>query len=116
VPRLIRDGKFLRPTLGIQAAPVELLAKLGLGKGVPIVGVVRGGPADHAGLQPFERDGRGGIVVGDVIVASTSGRSRASTNCSKSSSPPPRRCGPRHAAARPKQQRATLNLRLAAPD
>ena len=117
VPRLIRDGKFLRPTLGIQAAPVELLAKLGLGKGVPIVGVVRGGPADHAGLQPFERDGRGGIVVGDVIVAIDERPVASFDELLEVLEARHPGDAVRVTLRRgPKQQRATLNLRLAAPE
>ncbi len=68
VPRLIRDGRMVRPTLGVTAAPPELNRALALPKGVAIVGVQRGGPAARAGLQPFTR-GDGGIVQGDVVTA-----------------------------------------------
>jgi S1-C subfamily serine protease len=36
---------------------------------VAIVGVGRGTPAAQAGLQPFSRDSRGEVVMGDVITA-----------------------------------------------
>ena len=69
VPRLIRDGKFERPVLGVQYAPAQLLPALGLKNGVAVLDVVPGGPAGIAGLKPFYRNSFGNIVVGDVIVA-----------------------------------------------
>ena len=69
VPRLIRDGKFLRPALGIQSAPPQLHAALRLPKGLAVVGVVKGGPADAAGIVPFRRGPRGEVIAGDLIVA-----------------------------------------------
>ncbi|MEW6707549.1 MAG: trypsin-like peptidase domain-containing protein [Pseudomonadota bacterium] len=68
VPRLIRDGRMVRPTLGVTVAPPDLNRALGLPKGVAVVRVQRGGPAARAGLQAFAR-GDAGIVHGDVIVA-----------------------------------------------
>jgi len=69
VPRLVRDGKFERPVLGVQFAPEQLLPALGLKKGVAVLDVVEGGPAGTAGLKPFYRNSSGNIVIGDVIVA-----------------------------------------------
>lgn len=69
VPRLIRDGKFERPVLGVQYAPAQLLPALGLKSGVAVLDVVPGGPAGNAGLKPFYRNSFGNIVIGDVIVA-----------------------------------------------
>jgi S1-C subfamily serine protease len=69
VPRLIRDGRLIRPALGITAAPAEFNRALGLPEGVAVVGVARGGPAADAGLLPFQRDAQGAIVTGDVITA-----------------------------------------------
>jgi S1-C subfamily serine protease len=69
VPRLIRDGKFERPVLGVQFAPEQLLPALGLKGGVAVLDVVEGGPAGIAGLKPFYRNSSGNIVIGDVIVA-----------------------------------------------
>ena len=69
VPRLIRDGRVTRPTMGVSAAPPDFNQALGLGKGLAVVGVEPGGPAARAGLQPFRRERTGGIVIGDVIVA-----------------------------------------------
>ncbi len=69
VPRLIRDGKFLRPALGIQSAPPQLHAALRLPKGLAVIGVAKGGPADAAGIVPFRRGPRGEVIAGDIIVA-----------------------------------------------
>jgi len=69
VPRLIRDGRLLRPALGITAAPEGLAQALQLPGGVPIARVVPGGPAHKAGLRAFARGGDGRLVQGDVITA-----------------------------------------------
>ncbi|ODU10053.1 MAG: 2-alkenal reductase [Rubrivivax sp. SCN 71-131] len=69
VPRLIRDGRFVRPALGVSAGPPALRQALKLPKGVVLVDVSRGSPAERAGLQPFRRGSRDEIVAGDVIVA-----------------------------------------------
>jgi len=69
VPRLIRDGRFVRPAIGVSAGPSGLNQALNLPKGVPLVQVTPGGPAARAGLQPFRRGNRGEVVAGDVITA-----------------------------------------------
>jgi S1-C subfamily serine protease len=69
VPRLIRDGKFIRPTIGIQAAPPNVQEALKLPKGVAIIGVFPGSPAQKAGLKPFQRGPDGSVIQGDIIVA-----------------------------------------------
>jgi S1-C subfamily serine protease len=69
VPRLIRDGKFLRPALGIQSAPPQLHKALRLPRGLAVIGVVKGGPADAAGVVPFRRGPKGEVTPGDLIVA-----------------------------------------------
>ncbi len=69
VPRIIRDGRMVRPTLGVSAGPANLTRALSLPKGVPLVRVQPGGPAQKAGLVPFSRGTEGGIVPGDVITA-----------------------------------------------
>jgi S1-C subfamily serine protease len=69
VPRLIKDGRFVRPALGVTAGPVNLQRALNLPKGVPIVQVGNGTPAAKVGLQPFRRGNRGEVVMGDVITA-----------------------------------------------
>jgi S1-C subfamily serine protease len=69
VPRLIRDGRFVRPAIGVTAASDALQRALDLPKGVPLVQVQPGSPAARAGLQPFRRGSRGEVVQGDVITA-----------------------------------------------
>lgn len=67
VPKLIRDGRYLRPSLGISAAPPDFNKALGLPDGVAVIGIVAQGPAASVGLQPFTRDPSGAIVLGDII-------------------------------------------------
>jgi S1-C subfamily serine protease len=69
VPRLIRDGRFIRTALGIEAAPPQFSETLSLPAGVAIVGIARDGPAAKAGLRPFTREADGSIGAGDVLVA-----------------------------------------------
>jgi S1-C subfamily serine protease len=70
VPRLIRDGRFVRPTLGIGAVPADVQLALKLPKGVAILQVGNNGPAMRAGLQPFRQGSkRGEVIAGDVITA-----------------------------------------------
>lgn len=70
VPRLIRDGRLIRPALGITGGPHDFNRSLNLPKGVPLVDVDPTGPAQQAGLAPFRRNRRdGGIIAGDVITA-----------------------------------------------
>jgi S1-C subfamily serine protease len=69
VPRLIREGRFARPTLGISAAPPALAEALKVPRGVVLVQVRPNSPAARAGLQAFHRGSRGEVVSGDVITA-----------------------------------------------
>ena len=69
VPRLIRDGRFLRPALGVTAGSPDLQRGLNLPKGVVVVRVGVDSPAAKAGLMPFRRGARGEVIGGDVITA-----------------------------------------------
>jgi S1-C subfamily serine protease len=69
VPRLIRDGRFVRPSIGISTAGADVHRALRLPPGVMIVEVAPGSPAARAGLQPFRRGNRGEVIGGDVITA-----------------------------------------------
>ena len=69
VPRLIKDGRFVRPALGVAAASASLHQALKLPAGVALVQVVPGSPAAKAGLQAFRRGQRGEVIMGDVITA-----------------------------------------------
>ncbi len=68
VPRLVRDGRMVRPALGVSAAPPALNRALGLPKGVALARVLPSGPAGRAGLTAFTRSGEG-VKHGDVITA-----------------------------------------------
>ena len=50
VPRLIRDGRYVRPAIGVTAGPAGLQRALQLPRGVAIVQVAPGSPAARAGL------------------------------------------------------------------
>ena len=69
VPRLIRDGRFVRPAIGVTAASANLEKALNLPKGIALVQVQPGSPAARAGLQPFRRGKGTEIIPGDVITA-----------------------------------------------
>ena len=69
VPRIIRDGRYVRPSLGISAAARGVQRQLNLPAGVALVGISPGSPAARAGLQPFRRGSRGEVVGGDIITA-----------------------------------------------
>ncbi|PRX38268.1 serine protease, S1-C subfamily, contains C-terminal PDZ domain [Meinhardsimonia xiamenensis] len=69
VPELINTGRYTPPTLGIRYDPEvnALAARQGV-RGVLVLDVIPGSPADAAGMVParLTRDGR--LVPGDVIV------------------------------------------------
>ncbi|MFI4931852.1 MAG: S1C family serine protease [Burkholderiales bacterium] len=69
VPRLIRDGRLVRPALGIAALPQSVNEALKLPKGVGLAQVTPGGPSARAGMQAFRRAGDGEVLPGDVITA-----------------------------------------------
>jgi len=69
VPRLIKDGRFIRPAIGVTAGSAQLSQALRLPKGVAVVGVGARSPAAEAGLQVFSRGRDGRILPGDVITA-----------------------------------------------
>jgi serine protease DegQ len=62
--QIIKDGEVTRGWLGIEPldAPAEVSRTIAGDGGVPIRGVVRGGPADRAGVHPqdvvIEIDGK----------------------------------------------------------
>jgi S1-C subfamily serine protease len=66
VPQLIRDGKIVRPGLGVNILNDALATQHGI-DGVAILQVQQGGAADRAGLQGLQSVG-GQNVLGDVIV------------------------------------------------
>ncbi len=69
VPRLIRDGRFVRPALGISPLPAPAARALRLPEGVAVGRVQPGAPADRAGIRAFARRADGALIAGDVITA-----------------------------------------------
>jgi S1-C subfamily serine protease len=70
VPRLVADGRYVRPGLGILVDPDInriVAAELGI-DGVVVLGVSRGSVAEAAGLEPGRFDGSGNLTPGDVII------------------------------------------------
>jgi S1-C subfamily serine protease len=70
VPQLIRNGHYVRPSLGIQTDEYtnqRVISVLGVA-GVAVLRVARGSAAAAAGLQPLQVS-RGQIVSGDMITA-----------------------------------------------
>jgi 2-alkenal reductase len=65
VPQIISSGRAPRPGIGIVAADERVAAQLGI-RGVPVLAVGPGTPAEQAGLRGFDqRTGR----PGDIIIA-----------------------------------------------
>jgi 2-alkenal reductase len=65
VPQIISSGRAPRPGIGIVAADERVAAQLGI-RGVPVLAIGPGTPAEKAGLRGFnQRTGR----PGDIIVA-----------------------------------------------
>ncbi len=66
VPRLIKDGKFPRPGIGIATVDEETSARLGL-RGIVIAQVLPGSSAERAGLKGLDRrSGRLGDIITEV--------------------------------------------------
>ena len=83
VPQLIAKGKYTRPVLGISTDEQlnQLIAKqLGV-KGVAVLKVEPGSPAEAAGLRPARPGADGSIAPGDIIVAVDGSRWIASRAC-----------------------------------
>ena len=68
VPQLIQHGRPLQPGIGVELVPDHLAQRIGV-EGVVVRRVVRGGPADQAGIQGLRQSRRGRVLLGDVIVA-----------------------------------------------
>ncbi len=68
VPILIEHGRLLRPRLGIEVAPAHWALQAGV-KGVPVLRVAQNSPAEEAGLIGVQETRRGGVSLGDIIIA-----------------------------------------------
>lgn len=68
VETLIRDGKVIRPVLGISYLESKQARALGISKGVLVLDVPPGSPPDKAGLKGTRRTETGLVEIGDIIV------------------------------------------------
>ena len=71
VPRLIAQGRYIRPSLGIRAEEqlnAALAARLGI-EGVFVLEVEPGSAAERAGIRPARLSRESGLRTGDVILA-----------------------------------------------
>jgi S1-C subfamily serine protease len=68
VTDLIRHGRILRPSLGVEPAPEQWTEELGL-SGVLVLSVTPGGPAAKAGIRGIHQLPNGEIELGDLILA-----------------------------------------------
>jgi 2-alkenal reductase len=76
VPQIIKNGRAPLPGIGIAPADESVAAQLGV-RGVAVLGVRRGSPADQAGIHPY--DPRSG-AVGDIIVAAGDRRTQTAAD------------------------------------
>ncbi|RMD80085.1 MAG: PDZ domain-containing protein [Lentisphaerae bacterium] len=67
VPQLIRYGRVIRPSLGINVINEAIAKRLGI-PGIIIHSVIPGSGAAKAGLRGLSRDAYGRLVLGDIIV------------------------------------------------
>ena len=68
VPQLISYGRMLRPIMGLELASDSWIRRYRI-RGLPVVRVFQGLPADQAGIRGAYRNARGEILLGDIIVA-----------------------------------------------
>lgn len=68
IPQLREHGKLFRPVIGIETLTDYWTRRLRV-KGVAILSVREGMPADRAGMSGVREDRRGNIHLGDVIIA-----------------------------------------------
>ncbi len=68
IPQLIKHGKLYRPVLGIETLTDYWTKRLRV-KGIAILSVKSGFPAEQAGMIGVREDRRGKIHLGDVIIA-----------------------------------------------
>lgn len=68
VPQLLEHGKLIRPVIGIETLTDYWTKRLRV-KGIAILSVKEGLPADLAGMIGVREDRKGNIHLGDVIIA-----------------------------------------------
>jgi len=69
VNELIRNGRIVRPVIGISYLESSQSRALGISEGVLILDVPKGSPAAKAGLQGTSRASFGKVVLGDIILS-----------------------------------------------
>ena len=69
VDTLIRDGKVVRPIIGISYLESARARTLGIDKGVLVLDVPDGSAAQMAGLKGTTRQANGNVEIGDIITA-----------------------------------------------
>jgi S1-C subfamily serine protease len=71
VPQLIRDGRVVRPKLGIYPRAVSDLRgiRLPVGEGLLVLQVDPNGSAAAAGLRGLSETPEGDLIIGDIITA-----------------------------------------------
>jgi S1-C subfamily serine protease len=67
VETLIRDGKVVRPILGISYLESKQAKALGIGRGVLVLDVPLGSAAEKAGMKGTRRTETGLVEIGDII-------------------------------------------------
>lgn len=65
IPQLIKDGRLIKPGLGVSLADPRIAGQLGI-EGLLILGVNEGSGAQKAGLRPTMQYG-GDVIIGDII-------------------------------------------------
>ena len=68
VPQLLEHGKLYRPRLGIEPVPDSWTKQRQI-KGVAVLGVQRGLPAEKAGMIGIREDRQNNFYLGDIITA-----------------------------------------------
>lgn len=68
VDTLIRDGKIVRPIIGISYLESSRAKTIGIQKGLLVLDVPAGSPAQQAGMKGSTRERDGRISLGDIIV------------------------------------------------
>ncbi len=68
VPQLIEHGRVTRPTLGLRLAEAGFMRRVGLARGVLVLDVVPGSPAQAAQIAPTLMDRVGRLRLGDVVL------------------------------------------------
>jgi len=66
IPQLISYGRIQRPIIGVELASDRWIKRYRI-KGLPVVRVDPGLPADQAGISGARRNARGDVLLGDVI-------------------------------------------------